>query len=195
MARERRSRIEEPFPEPDTLPLMNIILMLILALITMSALLPLGFLSSETQKLARGAAVAAPAAKEKEPLELTVFITEAGFNISAYGNVQMGPADAAGKKTALIPKVPGPGGELEYDYLALQTKLAEIKKKDMEKAKELAASQVRELSAYSEEDSMTVTADPEVKFDVVVKVMDASRFDAEKRILFPKVKFAAGIVS
>ena len=43
-------------PEPDMLPLMNIILMLILALITMAALLPLGFLSTQAQRLSKGEA-------------------------------------------------------------------------------------------------------------------------------------------
>lgn len=179
MARDRRSSAEEPFPEPDTLPLMNIILMLILALITMSALLPLGFLSSEAQKLSSGrGAVALPEKEEKKPLNLVVFITEAGFNISVYGEVKMGQPDPAnpGRKLPLIPKIPGNGGELEYNYQGLQAKLTEFKKLD------------------KEEGAMTVTADPEVKFDAVVHTMDWSRFDAEKNVLFPKVSFAAGIV-
>jgi biopolymer transport protein TolR len=177
MAKERRLRSEEAFPEPDMLPLMNIILMLILALITMSALLPLGFLSSEAQKLARGGGAAA-AKEEKKPLNLILFITEAGFNISVYGTVKMGEADPKnpGRKLPLIPKVVGPDGQLQFDYAALEVKLVEMKKLD------------------KEEDGMTITADPEVTFDVVVHTMDAARFDADKQVLFPKVSFAAGIV-
>lgn len=179
MARERRSRGDEPFPEPDTLPLMNIIFMLILALLTMSAMLPLGFLSSEAQKLSRGGAAGAAAEKEdKKPLTLIVFITSTGFNISVYGDVKMGAADPANasRKLPLIPTVPGRDGENIYDYAALNAKLMEFKKLDVD------------------EQAMTITADPEVKFDVVVQTMDAARFDTEKKVLFPKVSFAAGIV-
>lgn len=178
MARERRLKSEEAFPEPDMLPLMNIILMLILALITMSALLPLGFLSSEAQKLARGGAAASSKTDEKKPLSLIVFITESGFNISVYGAVKMGEADPANpsRKRALIPKIPGPQGEMVFDFAALQAKLTELKKLD------------------KEEEAMTVTADPEVIFDVVIQAMDAARFDTDKQVLFPKVSFAAGIV-
>jgi biopolymer transport protein ExbD len=178
MARERRSRGDEPFPEPDTLPLMNIIFMLILALLTMSAMLPLGFLSSEAQKLSRGGGALAPEQEQKKPLTLIVFITSTGFNISIYGDVKMGEADPAnpGRKLPLIPSHPGREGELEYDYAALQAKLTEFKKLD------------------EDEQAMTITADPEVKFDVVIQTMDASRYDTEKKVLFPKVSFAAGIV-
>lgn len=177
MARERRQRGEESIPEPDTLPLMNIILMLILALITMSALLPLGFLSSEAQKLARGGGAAAPEKEEKKPLNLICFITDAGFNISVYGEVKMGDADPQnpGRKLPLIPKIPGRDGPT-YDFSALQAKLMEMKKLDRD------------------EEAMTITADPEVKFETVIHTMDASRFDTEKNVLFPKVSFAAGIV-
>ena len=178
MAKNRRSRGgDEPFPEPDTLPLMNIIFMLILALLTMSAMLPLGFLSSEAQKLARGGASGAPEREDKKPLNLIVFITSTGFNFSVYGDVKMGEVDpATGRKRALIPAIPGPNGEPMYDYKALQAKLIELKKLD------------------DEELSMTITGDPEVKFDVVIQTMDWSRFNTEKQSLFPKVSFAAGIV-
>lgn len=177
MARERRSHGDDTVPEPDILPLMNIILMLILALITMSALLPLGFLSSEAQKLSTGGA-AAPRADDKKPLNLIVFATEAGFNISVHGAVKMGEADPANpvRKLPLIPTIPGPGGEPVFDYKTLQEKLAEFKKLD------------------ADEQSMTLTADPKIKFDVIIQTMDWSRFDKDKNVLFPKVSFAAGIV-
>lgn len=175
MARQRRLIRLEEFPEPNMLPLMNIILMLILALITMSALLPLGFLSSEAQRLAKGAAAAR--AEEKKPLNLIVFITEAGFNISVHGTVKMGNTDPnnPARKLPLIPNILGKDGP-EFDYNRLQQKLLEMKKLD------------------KDEQAMTITADPEVKFEVIVKTMDTARFDPEKQVLFPKVSFAAGIV-
>ncbi len=187
MARERGARDKEgPFPEPDTLPMMNIILMLILALVTMSAMLPLGFISSEAQKLARADVFAPPKeTEEKKPLNLIVFITNDGFNISVRGDAKMGPADPQnpGRKLPLVPNLAGrpdpqnPGHMLPvYDYATFKVKLEEFKKLD------------------PQELSMTIAADPEVKFDVVIQTMDASRFDEQKQALFPKVSFAAGIV-
>lgn len=182
MARERGSRDSEAFPEPDMLPLMNIILMLILALITMAALLPLGLLSSEAQRLSRGSG-APSAVKEETPLNIIVFITEAGFNLSVYGDAKMGANDPAnpGRKLPLIPKITLPDGTQEFDYDGLQTKLSEFKKAD--------------VSKYNrDEQSMTITADPEIKFEVVIQVMDFARYDSDKGILFPKISFAAGMV-
>ncbi len=184
MARERGSRESEPFPEPDMLPLMNIILMLILALITMAALLPLGLLSSEAQKLSRGGAPASDFV-DKSPLNLIVFITEEGFNFSTYGEAKMGAADPKNVKhrAALIPRVVQSDGSLAFDYAALQAKLEEFKKADSAKFSR-------------DEQSMTITADPEIKFDVIIQSMDAARYQSsEKKPLFPKVSFAAGMVA
>lgn len=179
MARERRRSGREPFPEPDTLPLMNVILMLILAMMTMSALLPLGFLSSEAQKLSSGlGAGAIPEKEEKKPLNLIVFITNDGFNISIYGDVKMGEvvSNNPSSRLPLVPLITLPDGSKDYDYQGLENKLVEYKQLD------------------KDEQLMVITADPEVKFDVVVQTMDVARFDPEKQPLFPKVSFAAGIV-
>src|ERR1700730_806798 len=126
MARERCARGAAAFPEPDVLPLMIIILMVILALITMASMLPLGFLSSEAQRLATGGAVAPEKKEEKVPLNLIVFITDAGFNLSVQGTARMGEPDPkdSSRKLPLVPKILGPNGELEYDYVKLQEKLA-----------------------------------------------------------------------
>lgn len=179
MARTRGERVEEKFPEPDLLPIMNIIFMLILALVSMAALLPLGVLSSEAQKISKGGGLVVQEEKEeKKPLNLVLFVTEAGFNVSVRGEVKMGEADPnnAARKLPLIPNLRNPDGSLAFDYASLKTKLMEFKALDRE------------------EESMTITADPEVVFDVVIQTMDASRFDTEKKVLFPKVSFAAGIV-
>jgi biopolymer transport protein ExbD len=172
MARSRGVRLEDKFPEPELLPIMNIIFMLILALVSMAAMLPLGVLSSEAQKISKGG-VAALQQENKKPLNLILFITEAGFNISVRGDVKMGGVDPSNPKRKL-PLVPKNGNN--FDYLALQKKLTEFKAMD------------------KEEQSMTLTADPEIKFDVVIQSMDAARFEANKQPLFPKVSFAAGIV-
>jgi hypothetical protein len=176
MAMKRGERVEERFPEPDLLPIMNIIFMLILALVSMAALLPLGVLSSEAQKISKGGI---PVPKEGEKaLNLVVFITEKGFNISVHGEVKMGGIDPndPNRKLPLIPNIPMPDGNLGFDYIGLHNKLVEFKK------------------LAPEELSMTVTADPEVITDVIIQTMDASRFITGNEQLFPKVSFAAGLV-
>lgn len=184
MARKRGETVDERFPEPDLLPILNIIFMLILAMVSMAALLPLGLLSSEAQKLSKGGAAAAP--EEKKPLNLIVLITEGGFNISVRGEVKMGPNDPEkpGRKLALIPNIKAPDGSPVFDYEGLRQKLVEYKALD------------------SNEVTMTITADSEIPFYVITNTMDAARYvdpapadGKPKQELFPKVSFAAGIVS
>lgn len=177
MARKRGERSEEKFPEPELLPIMNIIFMLILALVSMAALLPLGVLSSEAQKLSKGGASAKQEDKKK-PLNLVVYITKSGFNISVRGDVKMGAKDPkdSKKNLPLVPNIINESGESAFDFKALTTKLKEYKLLD------------------KEEQSLTLTADPEILFDVIVHTMDAARFDDDKSLLFPKVSFAAGLV-
>ncbi|HXW52569.1 MAG TPA: biopolymer transporter ExbD [Myxococcota bacterium] len=177
MARRRGERLNEKFPEPDLLPILNIIFMLILALVSMAALLRLGVLSSEAQKISKGIPV--PKEEEaKKPLNLVVFITDAGFNFSIRGEAKMGHAEQGNpsRKLPLIPKTRLPDGRLGYDYAALQLKLSEYKALD------------------PSEENMTITADPDVIFDAVIQTMDAARFKKDKTILFPKITFAAGLV-
>ncbi len=177
MARIRGARLEEKFPEPELLPIMNIIFMLILALVSMAALLPLGVVSSETQKISKGLPGAPVEEDKKKPLNLVLFITETGFNFQVYNDLKAGGADPRnpGRKLALIPMVETPNGP-QYDFAALKAKFVEFKALD------------------KAEETMTITADPKVKFNTIIHAMDAARFDNDKKVLFPKVSFAAGIV-
>jgi biopolymer transport protein ExbD len=173
MARKRGlHKPEEEFPEPNLLPLMNILFMLILVLVGMSSMLPLGFISSESQKIAKGG-FAVEKYEEKKPLNLTIFITSTGFNFAVFGDVKMGLANPfePSRKSALIPLKAS-----AYDFLALKTKLIEFKLLD------------------PAEEAVTITADPEVKFDIIVETMDAARYDNDGKLLFPRVSFAAGVV-
>lgn len=72
--------------------------------------------------------------------------------------------------------------EMDYDYPALREKLVEIKKA---------------VTDVKGNDQVIVSADPDVNFTNVVRIMDASRFyfnDAgEKQDLFPRVVLSAGV--
>lgn len=179
MASKRKSRAgDAPFPEPDLLPFMNLIFMLILAMVSMSALLPLGVISSEAQKLSSGMAASVPE-NDKKPLNLTLFVTDKGFNLSLRGVVKMSdkqdPTNPA-KKLPLIPMKADASGELDYDYAELRKELEKIK------------------TDNPTEGSLTITADGKIVFDVIVKCMDSSRKGSDNKPLFPNVSFAAGIV-
>lgn len=110
----RRSRrlIEEPqYSEPDMLPILNICLMLILALISLSAFLPLGFISADAPRLSN----ANTTPSQKENLRLTLLLLDDGFQIVVNG-----------KKQKMIPHESG--AALRYDFSAMNLALAEVKK-------------------------------------------------------------------
>ena len=65
---------------------------------------------------------------------------------------------------------------IDYDYTRLQQKLIEIKK------------------TFPNEESMIVSADGNISYEVIVRVMDAARRSSDGKILFPAVAFAAGVV-
>ncbi len=97
-----------------------------------------------------------------------------GFNIGASGATLDGNTEGRSGE-ALFPLVKR-NGQAEYDYKRLQDKLMEIKK------------------SFTDEESMIISADGAVPYDVVIKVMDAARRTPDGRILFPGVAFAAGVV-
>lgn len=109
----RRSRrlIEEPkYSEPDMLPILNICLMLILALISLSAFLPLGFITANAPKLSN----ATVKSSHKPDVNLTLLILDEGFQIVIDG-----------KKQKLMPKIESPNHG--YNFVELNEELALFK--------------------------------------------------------------------
>jgi biopolymer transport protein TolR len=81
---------------------------------------------------------------------------------------------ASGGVLPIIPKQPNG----QYDYKALTVKLKEIKS-NPDNASETKAN---------------FNADANIPYDIVVATLDAMRQDADGKILFPDVAFAAGIL-
>lgn len=161
--------IDEPtFTEPDLMPIMNICLMLILAVISMSAFLPLGFISAESPSLSNAAG---GKASSKPVLSLTVFVNQNGFDLSVNGKLRKGKG-----KSAYIAKI-SKGSEKVYDYIKLNAVLSGIKGKHP-----------KDLSIF-------LSADPNVPYEDIVRTMDASRRKKDGSLLFPNVAFVAGITS
>lgn len=174
----RRGGIGEDVGDPDLTPIMNLTFMLILALLTLSAALPLGLISVQAPQIAGGAGGTGevPPEDEQPKLNLTIFVTKDGFNLAASGATLDGSSDTPPRPNEpLFPKITL-DGQQRYNYEALNRKLIEIKKN------------------FPREQSVIITADEDVIYDDIVKTMDASRESADGRELFPAVAFSAGIV-
>ena len=166
--------MDSEFKEPDITPIMNLTFMLILALLTMTSFLPLGLINIQAPQLGGGGGGAGAPQDEEKKLNLTLFVTMSGFNIAASGATLDGSSEGRTGE-ALVPKVMV-DGKLDYNYPELNRRLIEIKK------------------TFPRETAVIVVADPDVIYDDIVKVMDASRENSEGKELFPAVAFSPGIL-
>lgn len=160
----------------DVTPFLNILFMLILSILAMTSWTQLAMLnvSAPTIGGAGDGSAGGAAPEAASSLNLTVFVRKDGFNVGASGATLDGNTEGRSGEP-LLPLI-SVNGKTEYDYKRLQEKLLEIKK------------------SFSDEESMIISADGGVPYDVVIKVMDAARRTADGRILFPGVAFAAGVV-
>lgn len=111
--RSRVRRAIEELPEPEILPMMNVLFMLVMVLMGMSAFLPIGVISVQAPQLG---GAEGPATAPRQELNLTIMILKTGFNLQVSGAVLRGPAGP------LFPKIKN-----AYDFAGLRAKLIEIK--------------------------------------------------------------------
>jgi biopolymer transport protein ExbD len=213
---------EEPL-DLDVTPFLNIMFMLILSILAMTAWTQLAMLNVQAPQIGGGEGGGGDEPAEGlSQLNLTVFVLPDGFNVGASGatldgnsdgrpgqplivktmkqtnqlvNETLGcagvdqrtkdslrlptGADDVRRKAALAAlsaACPAYADEMTYDYSRLQQKLIEIKK------------------SFPTEESMIVSADGNTPYEVIIKIMDASRKTADGNLLFPAVAFAAGVV-
>jgi biopolymer transport protein ExbD len=178
--RRHREPGNEEALDLDVTPFLNIMFMLILSVLAMTAWTQLAMLSVQAPQIGGGANGGAAGPDDPVPssLNLTVFVLKDGFNIAATGATLTG--DTEGRVgQPLIPKVSitqGGATTTDYDYAGLQKRLIEIKK------------------SFPAEQSMIISADGDVQYESVVHVMDAARKTSDGALLFPAVAFAAGVV-
>jgi biopolymer transport protein ExbD len=179
---------EEPL-DLDVTPFLNIMFMLILSILAMTAWTQMAMLNVQAPQIGGGGGGGGDGAPPEElsTLNLTVFVLPDGFNIGASGATLDGNSDGRPGQV-LIPKVPkkttqgqpvldaSGNAVLDHDYTRLQQRLIEIKK------------------SFPTEESMIVSADGNTVYEVIVRIMDASRRSSDGKILFPAVAFAAGVV-
>jgi len=162
--REKFEEAEEETGEINLVPYMDIVTNIIIFLLaSVVNQVPLGTVNVSSPTFGSGGA---GESEEKPALNLTVTVGATGFTLAGSGGVM--PA---------IPKLPSG----DYDYAALTTKLAEIKKE------------------FSDETKATFNADAVTPYETVVKTLDAMRTykdekDQRDKELFPDIVFAAGIL-
>jgi len=173
---------DEPL-DLDVTPFLNIMFMLILSILAMTAWTQLAMLNVQAPQIGGGGSTAGDGSvtppENVSTLNLTVFVLADGFNIGASGATLDGNSEGRSGQPLItkVEKTSAAGKkQIDYDYARLQQKLIEIKR------------------SFPEEESMIVSADGNVPYEVIVRVMDAARKSSDGKILFPAVAFAAGVV-
>ena len=104
------------------------------------------------------------------PLNLTITVTQNGFTVAASGAVLQSP-------TGTLPTIPKEATAKEMPWDKLTQKAREIK------------------DAYPDEHTVTLGANPDIAYELLVKTMDALRTDAKGKLLFPDVSLSAGVTT
>jgi biopolymer transport protein ExbB/TolQ/biopolymer transport protein ExbD len=208
----KRSRDEEEAPDTDVTPMLNLMVMLIPFLLTSSEFVKIGAIELKLpESQAQGGDGGGAAQQQEVKLDLGIVITAKGFTIYDYFRLEQATAETTIAEK--VPDVPLLNGE--YDYPALNKRLSEIKQKVLvEVLKSYIPDQVASASLYqlskafaskdfsgnkflNDHENVKIVAEEQIKYDVVVKVMDAARGTRTPDgdvTMFPNVSIAGGIV-
>lgn len=154
--------------ELNIVPFLDIVMNLIMFLLaTSEAVLLIAQIESELPKISRGRSKGADV---QTPLNLNVTVTENGVLVSGSGGkLAPGCETTATGRTVTVPLK-----DAAYDWPALTGCVEKIKQQ------------------FDDEDSVTVSADPQVMYEHIVAAMDAVRNKGDKE-LFPNVLISVGI--
>lgn len=167
-----RRHSNEADTDLNLIPIMNLVLMLIPAILITAAFVTITVVNVSAPQIGGGAPPENPETPEKPPLNLTIVLTDQGFTIAGSGGVLgQEQADPDAQKGPTIPKT----ANGDYDWPALTKKLVEIK------------------DAFPEETRVIINAEPDIVFESLVGTMDAARETTDHRLLFPDVVLSAGI--
>jgi biopolymer transport protein ExbD len=160
MARKKK-KIDEGEVEANLIPIMNIMFLLIPALLLAMEVASFAAISVSPPKFAAQANKKKEDKKEKEPLNLKVFIMEDGYRVSAQGQQQGAEAGKSADSNRPTIPVKTPGSNLDdferYDYAKLE---AEAKK-------------YKQL--FPHETVVTISAENNIPLQVVITTMDSLR--------------------
>jgi biopolymer transport protein ExbD len=85
-----RKKIKEEVPEPNLVPVMNLVMLLIPFLLMASAFFEVAIINVSAPKVASGPSSDDTPKDDKPKLNLTVVVSDVGFKICAYGGC-LGP--------------------------------------------------------------------------------------------------------
>jgi len=103
-----RKKIKEEVPEPNLVPVMNLVMLLIPFLLMASAFFEVAIINVSAPKVASGPSSDDTPKDDKPKLNLTVVVSDAGFKICAYGGC-LGPGGVRAEGGAA--NGPGAGGK------------------------------------------------------------------------------------
>ena len=156
--------------ELNIIPFLDIVVNLIMfLLVTSEAVLLIAQIESNLPKIAKGRSKS-KTEEVQTPLNLNVTVTDNGVIVSGSGG-KLAPG-CEGIQTGRVVTVARKGKE--YDWSALTECVAKVKTK------------------FEEEDTVTISADPQIHYEHVVAAMDAVRTKDETE-LFPEVLVSVGI--
>ncbi len=160
--------------EPDMIPVMNLVCLLIPFMLLTATFVQYAALTVTAPRLNPAGQ---PDGSEPPRLGLTVLVTDRGFTLSAHGKVLGQSALEVDAQETYGPSIPVRGSEASADL-------------DFEKLTRM----LRDIKDDNEgETSIMIGAERNVDFGTIVKVMDASRED-QKGELFPQVTWLSGVM-
>ncbi len=202
---------DEEVADADVTPMLNLMVMLIPLLLTSSEFVRIGAIElklPESSQGGGGGGGGGSSELQNQKLDVGIVITSKGFNLFSYFK-----ADTV-KSAPDQPDIPLVNGE--YDYITLNAKLAEIKRKALYELMKAnfgdAVPQSADLYqlyiAYTKKDltgnaifpdheSIKIVAEEKIKYKTVIDVMDAARGTKTPHgnaTMFPNVSIAGGIV-
>ena len=168
----RRTRYHDPDPselagELNIIPFLDVVVNLIMFLLaTSEAVLAIVQIEAQLPQLGGGGG-----GKPKEPgLNLNVTLTDGGVIVTGSGGkLAPGCTDVSTGRVMTVPKK-----GTDYDWKALTECVAKIK------------------AQFDDEETVTISADPQIQYEYLVAAMDSVRSKGEKE-LFPKVLVSVGL--
>lgn len=157
--------------ELNIIPFLDIVVNLIMFLLATSEfVLLISQIESDLPRIARGRSKSQDSVAT--PLNLNVTVTDAGVLVSGSGG-KLAPGctslDPTGSRAVTVPRK----GK-DFDWPGLTTCVAKVK------------------SQFQDEDTVTISADPQIQFENVVAAMDAVREQGDNE-LFPRVMVSVGV--
>jgi len=170
---KRLKRLQPPQDEINPLiPIMNLVCMLIPFLLLSAAFIQYAAINVQAPKIQ--SASQQQQQPDQMPLNLTVMVTNEGFHFKVNPQHRLPwmamETDSASGAGPDIPKKP----DGEYDYEQLTDKLKEIKEK------------------HQDENQIIIGCEDNIKYEILIKVMDASR-GTDESPLFKDVVLTRGI--